>query len=519
MSDSRMYWEMESSRHGATSDVNESLNEASTSTGRSLPGPVDLTQEGAMYSGEMGPGAAGAARVQKKTRKPYTMNKARECWTEKEHMEFLEAIANYDRDWKKIEEYIGTKTAVQIRSHAQKYFQKCMKNGDANLVPPPRPKRKSNEFQRDGDQKAIKLGQSGGEWGWDWGGARDGGGGAGGGVAGGRSGGRGGGGGRSSRGSSAADKKAQAQQQKNGTASFLEGAFIQLGSSPPGTSSEEGEHMGSSNPRKSLTSSGSGNDGSAGSASKRATSETSHKAVDKMHANSSQRNGLPVGNPAVGNGRRDGTGKKKEKGGGVNAGYRGQGGDMGKSNNFSMFPPPGPVPMMDPSGMYPMYRMPNNMPEGAMPPWYGSMVPPPWMQDGQQMQHPRMTAQGCESHLQEGVRCPRCTDADFFSRSWVQQPQHSRHGIPSPGEGEGVAGLPDGQELFGMGPSHSLPYQNLTLADMVAYDNNQAGFGQQMRPLDANELGYMAPENLSGGKGKEMSALEDLVISWPNTNW
>ncbi|CAN1793616.1 Protein REVEILLE 6 [Linum perenne] len=79
----------------------------------------------------------------KKIRKPYTITKSRESWTEQEHDKFLEALQLFDRDWKKIEAFVGSKTVIQIRSHAQKYFLKVQKSGTSEHVPPPRPKRKA----------------------------------------------------------------------------------------------------------------------------------------------------------------------------------------------------------------------------------------------------------------------------------------------------------------------------------------------------------------------------------------
>ncbi|GMH13221.1 hypothetical protein Nepgr_015062 [Nepenthes gracilis] len=83
-----------------------------------------------------------------KIRKSYTISKQRERWTEEEHKKFLEALKLYGRAWRKIEDNVGTKTAVQIRSHAQKFFSKVARESDNTssiesiVIPPPRPKRK-----------------------------------------------------------------------------------------------------------------------------------------------------------------------------------------------------------------------------------------------------------------------------------------------------------------------------------------------------------------------------------------
>jgi SHAQKYF class myb-like DNA-binding protein len=48
-------------------------------------------------------------------------------WTSEEHQLFLNGLDSYGKEWKKIAELIKTRTVVQIRTHAQKYFQKVAK--------------------------------------------------------------------------------------------------------------------------------------------------------------------------------------------------------------------------------------------------------------------------------------------------------------------------------------------------------------------------------------------------------
>ena len=50
-------------------------------------------------------------------------------WTIKEHQRFIEALQIFGKNWKKVEEYVGTRNGAQIRSHAQKFFLKLRPDG------------------------------------------------------------------------------------------------------------------------------------------------------------------------------------------------------------------------------------------------------------------------------------------------------------------------------------------------------------------------------------------------------
>lgn len=48
-------------------------------------------------------------------------------WTHEEHERFLQGLEMYGKKWTKVAEVVRTRTTVQVRSHAQKYFQKQSK--------------------------------------------------------------------------------------------------------------------------------------------------------------------------------------------------------------------------------------------------------------------------------------------------------------------------------------------------------------------------------------------------------
>ena len=45
-------------------------------------------------------------------------------WSKKEHQVFLESFEKYGKNWKKLQDCVGTRSSTQARSHAQKHMAK-----------------------------------------------------------------------------------------------------------------------------------------------------------------------------------------------------------------------------------------------------------------------------------------------------------------------------------------------------------------------------------------------------------
>lgn len=78
-------------------------------------------------------GASGNSFLQKKKistrkRKNLTNTPLNGRWDREEHRRFCEAILKFSNDWKKIQEYVSTRSGTQIRSHAQKFLIKLKEN-------------------------------------------------------------------------------------------------------------------------------------------------------------------------------------------------------------------------------------------------------------------------------------------------------------------------------------------------------------------------------------------------------
>lgn len=48
-------------------------------------------------------------------------------WSKEEHFRFLEALKLHGKEWRKVQQHVGTRTSTQARSHAQKFFVKIEK--------------------------------------------------------------------------------------------------------------------------------------------------------------------------------------------------------------------------------------------------------------------------------------------------------------------------------------------------------------------------------------------------------
>ena len=64
--------------------------------------------------------------------------KAKGRWTKEEHEKFVEALKKYGKNWKMVEKCLETRSGAQIRSHAQKFFNridKLTKVNNENIPP------------------------------------------------------------------------------------------------------------------------------------------------------------------------------------------------------------------------------------------------------------------------------------------------------------------------------------------------------------------------------------------------
>ena len=84
----------------------------------------------------------------------YTIRNQRQAWTEEEHDRFVEALRLYKRNWADVTAYVGTRTVVQIRSHAQKHFMKLRREGLASQIPP---RRNKSRRPRSRKRSAVRI--------------------------------------------------------------------------------------------------------------------------------------------------------------------------------------------------------------------------------------------------------------------------------------------------------------------------------------------------------------------------
>ena len=54
-------------------------------------------------------------------------------WTREEHDKFLDGIVQYGINWKKVKSLINTRSPIQVRSHAQKFYRKLKMCKDEKL--------------------------------------------------------------------------------------------------------------------------------------------------------------------------------------------------------------------------------------------------------------------------------------------------------------------------------------------------------------------------------------------------
>ncbi len=82
-------------------------------------------------------------------------------WTKQEHQRFIEAINLFGKNWKKVQDHVGTRTGAQIRSHAQKFFTRLEREINKENIPDQRKENTSklpeSDEKPDKDSDSLKV--------------------------------------------------------------------------------------------------------------------------------------------------------------------------------------------------------------------------------------------------------------------------------------------------------------------------------------------------------------------------
>ncbi|KAL7540735.1 hypothetical protein ACHAXR_010337 [Thalassiosira sp. AJA248-18] len=113
-----------------SSDIKSIVDELVDDVSDFYPGVYQNHTEEAAAAPEMPHHGADSRKHLTTTRK--VVNSGR--WTAEEHRLFLEALQKHGKEWKCVASHVKSRTQVQVRTHAQKYFKKLAKarqNGES----------------------------------------------------------------------------------------------------------------------------------------------------------------------------------------------------------------------------------------------------------------------------------------------------------------------------------------------------------------------------------------------------
>jgi SHAQKYF class myb-like DNA-binding protein len=102
-------------------NLNLNISNSQSLDGSIINKEIDKNDESLEFIEEKGDINDNLSINRKEEKKEY-LNTGR--WSYKEHIKFIEAIAEYGKNWKDVQKYVGSRSSAQARSHAQKFFLK-----------------------------------------------------------------------------------------------------------------------------------------------------------------------------------------------------------------------------------------------------------------------------------------------------------------------------------------------------------------------------------------------------------